>query len=53
MVIGNEIKVPTWADFADTSWYNAALSEYDISTAEQLAGLSALVASELTSTARH
>ena len=45
MVIGNEIKVPTWADFADTSWYNAALSEYDISTAEQLAGLSALVAS--------
>ncbi len=32
-----------WSDYADTSWYNTSATSFDISTAEQLAGLSLLV----------
>lgn len=37
-------KFPTtsWADFADTSWYNPTDSNFEISTAEELAGLAKL-----------
>ena len=43
-VIGNQIKVPTWADLADTSWYNdSSATSFTINTAEQLAGLAKLV----------
>jgi hypothetical protein len=44
-VIGNQIKVPTWADLADTSWYyvDPSATSFTISTAEQLAGLAKLV----------
>jgi hypothetical protein len=43
-VIGNQIKVPTWADLADTSWYNdPSATSFTINTAEQLAGLAKLV----------
>ena len=33
----------SWRDEADTSWYNDDQTEFDISTAEELAGLSQLV----------
>lgn len=32
-----------WSDHANTSWYNSTATSFDISTAEQLAGLSLLV----------
>ena len=32
-----------WRDFADTSWYNTTATSFEISTAEQLAGLASLV----------
>lgn len=32
-----------WRDFADTSWYNAIDTNFEISTAEELAGLAKLV----------
>lgn len=32
-----------WRDLADTSWYNATDDSFDLTTAEQLAGLSLLV----------
>lgn len=32
-----------WSDFADTSWYNATDANFEISTAEELAGLAKLV----------
>jgi hypothetical protein len=32
-----------WADVADTSWYTSGVTDYEISTAEQLAGLAKLV----------
>ncbi|KIA88234.1 T9SS type A sorting domain-containing protein [Kaistella jeonii] len=32
-----------WSDFADTSWYNATDVNFEISSAEQLAGLAKLV----------
>ncbi len=38
----------TWSDLADTSWYVSTDSEFTISTAEQLAGISQLVASGTT-----
>lgn len=33
----------SWANFADTSWYDANATEYTISNAEELAGLAQLV----------
>lgn len=35
-----------WIDCADTSWYNATDKEFTINSAEQLAGLSAIVNSQ-------
>lgn len=32
-----------WIDFADTSWYNAAQTDFEVSTAAELAGLAKLV----------
>lgn len=32
-----------WSDYADTSWFSASSTSFNISTAEQLAGLSLLV----------
>ncbi len=42
--------VDTWDGTADTSWYDPAnpLNEYDITTAEQLAGLAELVSGDTT-----
>lgn len=37
------IPTTSWADLADDSWYDASETIFDLSTAEQLAGLSALV----------
>ncbi len=39
----DEHSVDTWDGTADTTWYNEAATEFEISTAEQLAGLSKLV----------
>lgn len=36
-------KETAWVDAADTGWYNASASSYDISAAAQLAGLAKLV----------
>lgn len=36
-------KLPDWIDFADTSWYDSERDSFTLSTAEQLAGLAALV----------
>ncbi len=33
----------SWLAYADTAWYDSSASSYDLSTAEQLAGLSKLV----------
>ncbi|MBQ3417955.1 MAG: hypothetical protein IJH32_08980 [Ruminococcus sp.] len=33
----------TWEDFADTSWYNTSDTSFTIETAEELAGLAAIV----------
>lgn len=33
----------SWRDYADSSWYNETDTEFDIATAEELAGLSELV----------
>jgi hypothetical protein len=33
----------TWADYADTSWYDSTLTTFTLTTAEQLAGLGNLV----------
>lgn len=35
--------VPTWDGTADTSWYNEEADEFELTTAEQLAGLAVLV----------
>lgn len=44
MVVGNKIKVPDWADYADTSWYNdPSATSFTIDTAAKLAGLAELV----------
>lgn len=39
----DELPTSQWSDLADTSWYNAANDEFNISTEQQLAGLSLLV----------
>lgn len=39
-----EFPTTSWKDFADTSWYNAADTNFQISSAQELAGLSKLVA---------
>lgn len=43
MVTGNVIKVPTWADMADTSWFVSSNTSFTLTTGAQLAGLAALV----------
>jgi hypothetical protein len=43
-VVGTKIKVPDWADYADTSWYNdPSATSFTIDTAAKLAGLAELV----------
>ena len=43
-VIGNQIKVPAWEDFADTSWYaDPSATSFTITDAADLAGLAVLV----------
>src|SRR5690606_736867 len=42
-VVGDEIRVPTWTDYADISWYDSSQSTFTIDTAEELAGLAELV----------
>lgn len=43
-VFGQDFPETKWNDFADTSWYNASATNYEILNAESLAGLSVLVA---------
>ena len=38
-----EIPETSWADYADTSWYTLTDTVFEIATAEQLAGLAAIV----------
>ena len=38
----------SWSDLADTSWYDSNESEFTLTTAEELAGVSQLVASGTT-----
>lgn len=37
-----EFPTSNWSDYADVSWYNASETDFEISTAEQLAGLAKL-----------
>ena len=43
-VTAQEFPTTFWTDNSDTSWYNASQTEFNISTASELAGLSVLVA---------
>jgi rhodanese-related sulfurtransferase len=38
-----KIGAPNWFDVADTSWFNASLNSYTISTPQQLAGIARIV----------
>lgn len=43
-IFGQTPPTTSWSDFAETQWFNNQDASFTISTAEQLAGLSALVA---------
>lgn len=42
-MLAQDFPETSWRDLADTSWYNESDTEFDISSAEELAGLSLLV----------
>lgn len=42
-IVAQDFPEDSWRDEADTSWFDEELDEFDISTAEELAGLSQLV----------
>lgn len=43
-LIAQDLPETDWTDYADTSWYDASLNDFEIDNAEGFAGLSVLVA---------
>ena len=46
-VFAEETSVDSWDGTADTSWYQDGISEFHLTTAEQLAGLAELVNNDI------